>query len=381
MGRTPPIRDLVGKPWWLSNESYALWLLLVCAFLYSVMAAYIQLAVAQGISSMELVLMRALFQGFFVLLAMLWLPDDTLEEDRLTSSQLVQRPRLIQRPFGAARVRKVVVARGFLGGLGFLLYYYSVSVLPLGDATAFLSLRSIITVVVAAPSLGEPIRRAHVLAALASLLGCVLIAKPAFLSSSGTHSNNNDKNSQQQLQPEGYVTALLGACCGAAVFVLMRKAGKGGTHTLQLLFSWVFFGTLFSSAILCMEKDALRWPTSGVAWGNILGTCVFGSLAHLLLNHAGRCAPAGLASIMRSSGILWSYGLELVVFGQVPQATTVCGALLILVSLGIVAAEQHKKEIEEEEEAPAQGHGEQVPLFREESTLDVCYESNKSRIQ
>lgn len=336
----PEAPKLFCQPKCLSNESYSLLILVCSAVLYSVMAAYIKLAAATGIPSTELVFLRATFQGIFVVLAMLWCRD-------ANNNDYPDQP-LIWLPFGAPHVRTVVLARGLIGGFGFLLYYYTISVLPIGDATTLLSLNPVITVLAASFFLGEPIRITHVVAAVASLIGCVLIAKPSFLFGRGTSSNTAvfDKDVHSST---GYITALMGACCGAAVYILIRRAGKGGVHTLQLLFSWVTFGIFFSVLVgviiptLSGQEHVFVWPSSYASWGYILGVSTFGSLGHLLMNYAGRHAPAGLASVMRSSGIMWSYTLEVIVFGQVPQGLTMGGAALIVVSLVTIAIEKHQE--------------------------------------
>ena len=155
--------------------------------------------------------------------------------------------RLIRAPLGNASIRSIVVARGALGGSGFVLYFYTISALPLGDAVALLSLSPIVTVWASAAFAGEAVRLLHVLAAIATVVGSFLIARPDFIFGA---------NEQQQhlsgYNPLGYVTAGLGSCCGAGVYLLMRKAGKVGAHTLQLLFSWVIFGLLFSFALVAI---------------------------------------------------------------------------------------------------------------------------------
>ena len=259
--------------------------------------------------------MRAIFQGTLVVLAMLWFRDTTHHDSSL-SSQSSEGQRLLWSPFGGPRVRNVVLARGIVGGFGFLMYYYTISALPLGDATTLLSLNPIITVIAASIFLKEPFRITHIVAALFSLIGCVLIAKPSFLFH-GSHATIYDEEKHSSI---GYVTALIGACCGATVYILIRRAGKGGVHTLQLLFSWVAFGTFFRVLVGVAipvgsgKGSPFLWPSTRTSWGYVLGVCIFGSLGHLLMNYAARHAPAGLASIMRSSGIVWSYGLEVIVF-------------------------------------------------------------------
>ena len=333
--QTNPLRHvrLVLQPRWMSTESYSLVLLVISSSLYSVMACFVKLAVVSGIPSTEQVFLRALFQGFLVVVAMFWFEDPNIEDH-------FRNDRLIKRPFGSKTVRFVVIARGIVGGLGFCLYYYTISLLPLGDAVTILSLSPVVTIVAAALFLKETIRYSHIFATLASLVGSILLAKPSFLF--GDDKEEDDNTSSKT----GYVTAFMGACCGATVYILIRRAGKAGVHTLQLLFSWSTFGVLYSFSFMMLPvmiggDNPFVFPTTPHAWWYLLGVCVFGCSAHFLLNYAARHAPAGLASIIRSSGIMWSYLLEILVFHQVPHQLTVLGVSLIVLSLLTIAVEKH----------------------------------------
>lgn len=332
--------ELFGKPIWLDDETYSLLLLVGSSICYSVMGVYIKFAVAAGVPSTELVFLRALFQLVFIVVAMIWFRDTSDVDTN-------QGRRLIFVPFGSPNVRNAVLARGLFGGFGFLLYSYTISVLPLGDATTMLSLNPIMTVIAGSIFLGETIRMTHLVAALGSLIGCLLIAKPSFLFKVKNDVTPLAAQSWLSSSSTGYITGVTAACCGAAVYVLIRRAGRGGVHTLQLLFAWVTFGLFFSLLVgvvfpaLTGQGIPFIWPHSTQSWMYILGVSVFGSMGHLLINYAARYAPAGLASIMRASGIMWSYCLQVLVFHEIPQTITTCGAVLILLSLVIVAVQKH----------------------------------------
>ena len=322
---------LVGQPpWWRSTESYALVLLLVSAFCYSAMAAFLQLAVAASggvLTSSELVLFRATIQGIFVVTAMCVLREEG-PENKL----------LIWVPLGRPPLRHIVVARGMVGGAGFLLYYYSMSVLPLGDATTLLSLYPILTVLLAPLVLHERMHTSHLWAAVGSVVGCLCMTQPSFLFGNGA-----------QTFSLGHMTAMLGSCTGALVFLLIRRAGKGGVHTLQLLFSWVISGIFFSLVAsvlvpLLQGRNGISlppWPPNAASWLYMVGMSLAGTAAHFLLNYAARHAPAGLSSLMRTSGIIWSYILEYAIFGATPTPLVGVGVLLIVLSLAAIALEKY----------------------------------------
>jgi drug/metabolite transporter (DMT)-like permease len=253
---------------------------------------------------------------------------------------------LIRHPFGlTADVIKIVILRGMCGGCGFCFYFYTISVLPLGDAVTILSLNPVITVLIASVVLHEQLTRAHIFAALASVTGSIFLARPSFLFDENDTiilERDADDSTLSSAAPIqwGYITGFLGTCCGAGVYILIRKAGKKGVHTLNLLFSWCVFGLMFSTIILCIAGK-FSWPSSNVTWMYILASCIFGTSAHFLLNYAARLAPAGVAAIIRSSGIVWSYLLEVIVFHEVPQAWTLLGVGLIMASLLVIALEKN----------------------------------------
>ena len=112
----------------------------------------------------------------------------------------------------------------------------------------------------------------------------------------------------------GYLTAVLGSFCAAGVLILIRKAGKLGVYTSQLLFSFTVFGgalALFLGMTIGLNFEGM-WiapPSSRIYW-LLFGMCSIGSIGQLMLNFAGRFAPAGLGSIARSSDIIWGYILD-----------------------------------------------------------------------
>mmetsp|Transcript_3416 Transcript_3416/g.6291 ORF Transcript_3416/g.6291 Transcript_3416/m.6291 type:complete len:407 (+) Transcript_3416:240-1460(+) len=302
----------------LSKESYGLLLLLLSAVLYSVAGVLVKLAANKGLSSSELVLLRAIFQATIVVTCMcLYKTDNGV--------------RLIRQPFGNdARVIKIVIVRGIVGGLGFCLYFYTISVLPLGDATALISLKPVPAIFLGRIWLGEPITPLHVVVTITSVVGSILIAQPSFLFAS-----------QHASASIGHVTGLLGACCAAGVVTLIRKAGSIGAHTLQLLFSWAFFGILFST--ISLVYTSFQLPSSTTSWIYVVGMSVIGSMAHFLLNYAGQLAPASLSSVVRSSDLMFAYIWEIFIFSTIPNGWTWMGVGFISLSLIMITVQKIKE--------------------------------------
>jgi drug/metabolite transporter (DMT)-like permease len=307
--------------------------MLLSAVFSSIMGCFLKLVSDTGTPSTEMVFYRAIFQGIFVFIYMLRARADVNDEE----SKL-----MIAMPLGKSRNEiSIVIGRGLLGGLNFIMKSYSMIALPLGDAITLFSLHPIITVFMAWLFLGETIRNTHIFAAFTTITGAVLMLGPAFLF--------NDRDIEEEnINKLGYLTAILSSFCAAGVLVLIRKAGKLGVYTSQLLFSFTVFGgglALFVGMTIGVEVEG-KWilPLTTRSFWLIFGMCGIGSIAQLLKNYAGRITPAGLGSIARSSDIFWGYILEVLVFGTIPSWTTVLGVLLILIALSTVAYEKVQEE-------------------------------------
>ncbi len=359
----------------VTSESYGLFLLLMSALLFSVMGCFLKLASNTGVPSTQLVFMRSIFQGIIVFVGLCTQRQkqsetedeaetetrETNETENETQDSVKPPPKLlICNPFGTSRrVIRIVALRGLFGGLGFINYFFSIKALPLGDAITLFSLYPIHTLFLAYFFLGEKIKMTHIIATTASVIGALFIAGPSFLlpSSSSEDSSESDFSSSESdntnketnyYNPIGYITAVLGSFFGAIVITLIRKAGKLGVTAIQLIFSWAVFSAIFSLLFgyVIFDKIEGQWilPPNSTSWLYILAVCIIGSMAHFLLNYAGRISPAGLSSIVRSSDILFAYIGQILVFGEVPTIYTMVGVIFVLSSLVVVALQKYNEE-------------------------------------
>lgn len=309
-------------PNWLSQESFGLLLMVFSAILYSVAGVFVKLSSSGGLPSTEIVFIRGVFQGGMVLIGMVYTEDQNSPSKKT----------LIYQPFGPPGIgRQVVLARGILGGAGFLFDYHCMTVLPLGDAISLMSLYPIITILLARVFLGEQIKPLHIAVTIASIVGCICIAQPTFLFASHQMTTSSTI---------GYLSGILGSCCLSCVVTLIRKAGTIGVHALQLLISWATFGLIYSLILGFVLGGDWIVPPSTLIWLHIFGVCSVGAAAHFLLNFAGRIAPAGLVSVVRSSDIMWAYLWEIIIFHQHPNGWTWMGVLLVLASLVAIAVQK-----------------------------------------
>ncbi len=347
------------RPNWLSVETYGLVLVFWSAVFYALAGAFVKLGhLHGGLPSTELVFCRGIFQGSLVVLG-LFLTKDAKGQ------------RLIQNPFGKSQeAQRLVWMRGIIGGAGFLLDYHCMSVLPLGDAMTLMSLYPFVTIVLARIFLQEQITPMHLATTVASVTGAILIGQPTFLF-----------GGDETAPTLGYVTGLLGSICLASILILIRKAGKIGVHTFQLLLSWALFGVLFS-VVLGPYEGAWKWPTDAKVWSYVFGVCIVGAGCHFLLNFAGRLAPAGLVSVVRASDIVWAYCLEIGIFSQQPNRYTWCGVLLIMGSLLAIGIEkiyeaQTNPQIPSPKAIQKEEDEESTTVLLDEESQDILQKSSK----
>lgn len=339
--------------------------LFISTCLFSLMGMFLQLATRYGVPSTEIVFSRAAFQGIFIIPAMFLfrlsaddLPQTQTDRDVKEDEDMIKDeaansggvyynedktmmtalpPRIIQHPFGTTKIMsKVVLLRGIFGGLSFMFKFHALSTLPLGDATALMAVYPVITIFLAHIFLGEVIRPLHIVAAISSILGAVLISQPRFL-----FGDDGDDVDDDSYRVAGYISAFLENIFCSGVIVTIRKAGKVGAHTLQLLFSWMVFAlslSIFMFFVGRSSSDSVQeWivPPKG-SLPSLLGTCMAAGVAHFLLNYSGKFVPATMGGLIRSSGILIAYLLEVLVFGTTPEAVTIWGVFFICLSLMLV---------------------------------------------
>mmetsp|Transcript_24027 Transcript_24027/g.36033 ORF Transcript_24027/g.36033 Transcript_24027/m.36033 type:complete len:366 (-) Transcript_24027:178-1275(-) len=285
----------------LNVENSSLAMVFISATLFAFMGAMVKLAADRGISPYEMVLMRAVWQGFFVALALVYFK--------------------IEYWLGKGEVRRWVILRGMLGGTMFCLDFVTLTLLEFGDATALTALSPFVAVFLSRLMLGERLTITKVLAVLLSIVGAVMIIQPPFLF--GT-------KRQGWL---GVITGLSSSVVGGLIFVVVRRAKEA--MALQLLWSFSVFSLLIAG-VLSFTLSWITVPTRDATW-ILFGLCAFGIVGHFAFNYAVRLAPAGPSSLVSSSEIVMGYLLQVFFFKQPVTLVTMCGVSLTVIAISMIA--------------------------------------------
>ena len=213
----------------------------------------------------------------------------------------------------------IQLARGLLLAGATFLYFTSLRVLPLADAAAIGFVLPLFVAVLAVPMLGERLDGPRVIAILVGLAGALVIVRP------GT-----DVFTPYALLPVAM------AACNALYQVLTRKVA-GEEHPLTSLVWGAIVGAVLFSAVA-----PIYWKAPDVGWHWVLLGIIglLASIGHYLLIRAYDYAGATLLAPFSYTVMVWAVLLGFLVFGQLPDAWSVGGMVIIVASGMFLASRQ-----------------------------------------
>jgi len=261
------------------------------AFAFSVMSALVKLA-GERLPSQELVLARAA-----VSLVLSWL--------------LLRRAR---RSVWGER-RGLLLVRGALGFLGLSAFYWSVTHLPIAEATVLQYTHPLFTALLAALFLGERLHRGLLGASLLGLAGVVIVARPAALF--GEH--------PAALDPLAVGIALSGALFSAAAYVCVRRL-SATEHPLVIVF---YFPLVAVPASVPTVVPVAVWP-QGLEWLLLLAIGVATQFGQVFLTQGLRREPAARATAVSYLQVVFAALWGVLLFGERLGALALVGAALVL---------------------------------------------------
>lgn len=262
------------------------------AFFFSVMSAFVK-AAGERLPSQEIVLARALI-ALVLCAALLW--------------------RAGVPPWG--RRRGLLLLRGAFGFLGLLCVFYSLTQLPIAEATVIQYLHPIFTALLAAAFLGERAGAALLAGVATSLLGVLAVARPAGVGS---------LDGSLALPPVALLAALGGAFFSGCAYVVVRKLAAT-EHPLVIV---LYFPLVAAPASLPAVWPVFVMPR-GVEWLLLLGVGIAAQLGQVALTKGLRHEPAGRATALAYLQVVFAALWGTSFFGEVPDVWTWLGAFLIL---------------------------------------------------
>jgi len=266
--------------------------MLLSAFGFAVMSVFVKLASAEGIPVLEIVAARALVS--------LGLSYADMRRKRIAG-------------FGTNKL--LLLLRGLVGSLALVCVYYSITHLPLAEATVLQYLYPVITAALALFFLNEKLHWTLVLSIILSFSGVLLIVRPDFLFG--------------ELAPElsyfAVLAGLSGAFGSAVAYVLVRKLSQVEDPSV-IVFYFPLIALPFSLLLL---GDDFVVP-SLKACGMLILVGIFTQVGQICLTRALQTEAAGRATAFSYAQVIFASLFGWVLFDEVPDLWLACGALLIL---------------------------------------------------
>jgi drug/metabolite transporter (DMT)-like permease len=212
------------------------------------------------------------------------------------------------------------VVRGLMLGASTLLYFTSLTHLPLAEAASIGFVLPVFVAILAVPMLGERMDMARIIAIIVGLSGALIVVRP------GTA-----LFTVFALLPVGM------ALCNAFYQILTRKIA-GLEHPLTSLFYGSLIGTAMSTLLL---SAGVSMPQGWFHWMLFLTLGVLATIGHFVLIRAFDYAPANLLAPFVYSQLVWVMLFGWLVFGDFPDGWSLVG-MAIVVGSGLYIANRQR---------------------------------------
>ena len=221
----------------------------------------------------------------------------------------VGRMRLVLRAWHSPS-RRLLVVRGLLSIVAWLLYYTAARDLTLAEMTTLYFSAPIMVTVLATVILKERASAWQWFSLIIGFAGVIIACRPDNMS-----------------EPVPVVLTLLAAMCWAFTYIQLRQVDDQTSVLEQMLITNVVF-------VLCMVV-ALPWtytPAPTPAWLGMVGAGLVGGIGQFLLFASFRRATATLLAPFEYTGLIWAFALSSLIWGTLMDVSLMIGAGLIAVS-------------------------------------------------
>lgn len=275
-------------------------------------------------------------------------------------------------PFGTRPVLHLLIVRAMCGFMGVYGLYYSVQYLDLSEATVITFLAPIMTCYACSLLIpGETFNRRQQLAAVLSLVGVVLIARPFSKLNWGSGSDGNGEegspdNTDSYHHILATIVAFVGVIGAAGAYTSIRMIGRRA-HPLVSVTYFSSVTTIISLlAMAVLPSVPFRLPHTPTEWSLLAGLGVCGFLLQFLLTAGlSYVPPASVVSGKRGRGrgsssgsgaratsmvytqMLFALFYDKVVWGSTLSPVSWAGSVLILACAVYVATMKEEKSEED----------------------------------
>jgi len=199
--------------------------------------------------------------------------------------------------------------RCFFGLVGVALYYYTISMLPLGNAVIINKLSPFFVIILSILFLKEKVTSRQVIAVCIALAGAAFIIKPRL-----------------DLIMLPSLIGLLGAFSAGAAYTTIKHLSKTDKAT-TIVFYFCLSSTLVTIPILAVTGFKIPTATELLF---LIGIGISALIAQVFMTNGYRHAPASELAIYTYANPVFSFIIGLVIFAEIPDSFTIIGGLLII---------------------------------------------------
>ena len=226
-------------------------------------------------------------------------------------------------PVRAAGLSRGVVglfaARGFVHGLGVILWFYAMTRITIAEVTALNFLNPVYVTIGAALFLGERLAARRLAAVAFAFLGAMVILRPGF----------------RELSP-GHV-AMLGTALffGASYLMAKRLSGLASPAVVVAMLS------VTVTVVLAPFAWAGWVPPTPAEMGWMAAVAVFATAGHYTMTLAFRAAPVTVTQPVTFLQLVWAVLLGWAAFGEPVDGWVVAGGGVILGAVTFITWREH----------------------------------------
>jgi len=221
--------------------------------------------------------------------------------------------------------------RGFLGFFGVMGLYYPLIYLSVSDVIVIQFLSPTVTALFASWFLKERFTKLEGFGGLISLIGVLLIAKPAFLfGPNETHLDKNVESSDPNKRILAVIMSLIGLNCGAGSFVTIRFIGQRANAVILVSY-FALISTILSFICIVMSPTlTFKVPQTTKQWGLFIVIGVTGFFMQFLMTAGMQYEKASRAASMMYTQIVFGIIWEYIIWHHLPNLWSWIGTFIIL---------------------------------------------------
>ena len=211
--------------------------------------------------------------------------------------------------------KPLLIARGVVGALALMCVYFSVTTLPLAEATILQYLHPVFTALLALFFLKERVQYSTLLCIVLSILGLTVMVKPDLISGYSV-----------ELPWLSVVAALIGALGSAVAYVIVRRLSQSEDSSVI-----IFYFPLIALPVSVFLLGSDFVMPNGEALILLLLVGVFTQVGQVGLTKAMQYEKASKATAYSYVQVIFSLILGWIFFTEIPTLWTLIGGGLIMI--------------------------------------------------